>query len=242
MQFFQLFLRDCLIVDKLSCMQYNLTMKNNSQQPNTPRLFVCPLAKNVAHVLHAERQKEIDKCKNPLTKLEKYTSWQLLTYAIEHTFGVPMEMLNIHKNNNGKWVCQGMFFSISHSNGLCAVVVDEAPIGLDLQKYQPQKFNKKLLKRIACENELKQLCGDLPRELPEWNIFVPYADGKKILSLWCKKEALFKKLDLPQFVTHNIDTTIAKFVETSFTYQNNYYHVAIATGRPNIQTEWVEIE
>ena len=217
-------------------------MKNSTPQQNTPRLFVCKVASKVGFVHHKERQKEIDKCKSELTKLEKYTSWKLLTYAIEHTFGVPFDMFDLHKNHNGKWVCQGMFFSISHSNGLCAVVVDEAPIGLDLQKYQPQKFNKKLLKRIACENELKQLCGNLPRELPEWNIFVPYADGKKILSLWCKKEALFKKLDMPSFVTHNVDTTIAKFVETGFTYEKSYYHIAIATGHTDIKTEWVEIE
>ena len=242
MQFFQLFFRYCLAVDNLPLLPYNCGMTNDSKKPNMPRLFVCKLANKVQPLPHIERQEEIDGCKNALTRLEKYTSWQLLRHAVETTFGVPMDMFDIHKNHNGKWVCNYFFLSISHSNGLCAVAIDNAPIGIDLQKSQPQKFNKKLLKRIACENELKQLCGDLPRELPEWNIFVPYADGKKILSLWCKKEALFKKLDLPAFVTRNLDTTIARFVETSFTHDNAHYHHAIATAHHDIQMEWVEVE
>ena len=216
-------------------------MKNTTKQPNTPRLFVCKLASKVCQVAHQERQKEIDKCRSTLTKLEKYTSWKLLEYAVQTTFGLPLDTLDIHKNHNGKWVCEGMFFSISHSHGLCAVIVDNAPIGLDMQKYIPQKFNKKLLRRIATECELNQFVGDVC-DFPEWGMFVPYCDGHKILSLWCKKEALFKKLDLPAFVTRNLDTTIAKFVETSFTFDNAHYHIAIATSKSEIQTQWVEIE
>ena len=216
-------------------------MKNSTQQQNTPRLFVCKLANKVGNVSHQDRQAEIAKCRSQQTKLEKYTSWQLLDYAIQATFGMSIDNLDIHKNHNGKWVCDGFFFSISHSHGLCAVAIDNAPIGLDMQKYIPQKFNRKLLKRIATEQELKNFVGDVC-DFPEWGMFLPYCDGNKILSLWCKKEALFKKLDLPAFVTRNLDTTIAKFVETSFTHDNAHYHIAIATSKSAIQTEWVEIE
>lgn len=216
-------------------------MQNIDQKPNTPRLFVCKLATKVQKVDNIARQAEIDKCKSVATQLEKYTSWQLLEYAIEHTFGVPFETFDIHQNSNGKWVCDGFFLSISHSNGLCAVIVDQKPVGMDLQKYEPRKFHKKLLVRIASDKEIRTLAGGNIL-INEKGNFVPILDNKQILSLWCKKEALFKKLDLPAFVTHNIDTTTAHFVETSFTYDKAYYHIAIATGHTTIQTEWVEIE
>ena len=231
-----------MLVDNLCALPYNCGMQNITQKLNTPQLFVCKLATKVQKVANTTRQAEIDRCKSEITKLEKYTSWKLLEHAILHTFGLPLEALDVYKNNNGKWVCDGLFFSISHSNGLCAVVVDNAPIGMDLQKYEPRKFHKKLLLRIATEKELKALVDKPANQFAEWRIFVPYSDGKKILSLWCKKEALFKKLDLPAFVTHNIDTTIAQFVETSFTHDNAYYHIAIATSHTDIKTEWVEIE
>lgn len=186
-------------------------MKKDVEKPNTPRLFLCKTVQTVQKVYPAERQAEIDGCANDVGKEEKYTGWQLLRYAVEHTFDLPFEQLNLHKNQNGKWTCDELCFSISHSNGLCAVVVDKNPVGVDIQAFEPHRFDQRLLARIVCEQEkqvtpYKTLIATPTKQLTE-------QQQKQILSLWCKKEALFKRLDLPTFVAHNVDTATAHFVE-----------------------------
>lgn len=246
-------------------------MKKDVKKLNTLRLFLCKMVQTVGNVYPTERQAEIDGCINPLVKAEKYTSWQLLRYAIEHTFDLPFEQLNLHKNQNGKWTCDELCFSISHSNGLCAVVVDENPVGVDIQAFEPHRFDKRLLSRIVCEQEkqvtpYKNLLATTTEQLTD-------QQQKQILSLWCKKEALFKVLDLPAFVAHNVNTTTAHFVEidvdkngnviTQAPTQNNvhqttatqdhieeipttqndiFYHIVIATDSTAVAPTWVEIE
>lgn len=206
-------------------------MKKDVKKLNTPQLFLCKVVKPTQKVYPAERQAEIDCCANPLVKAEKYTAWQLLRYAVEHTFGAPFERLNLHKNQNGKWTCDELCFSISHSNELCAVIVDRNPIGVDIQAFEPQRFDKRLLNRIVCEQEkqiapYKNLIATPTKQLTE-------QQQKQLLALWCKKEALFKMQDLLAFVAHNVDTTAANFVEMdvdengniiaqSSTEQNNF--------------------
>lgn len=186
-------------------------MKKDVKKLNTTRLFLCKTIQTVQNVYPAERQAEIDGCANPIVKAEKYTSWQLLRYAIEHTFDLPFEQLNLHKNANGKWTCDELCFSISHSNGLCAVVVDKNLVGVDIQAFEPHRFDHRLLARIVCEQEkqvtpYKTLLATTTEQLTE-------QQQKQILSLWCKKEALFKRLDLSAFVAHNVNTATAHFVE-----------------------------
>lgn len=199
-----------LIVDNCKTIKYNCGMKKDVEKLNTPQLFLCKLVKPMQKVYPTKRQAEIDSCANDFIKAEKYTSWQLLKYAIERVSNVPFEQLNLHKNQNGKWVCDEFFFSISHSDELCAVVVDKNPVGVDLQAFTKGRFDKRLFERIATDNEkhvLAQLNVAKQTEQPT----IP--QQKQILALWCKKEALFKRLDFPTFVARNVDTATAHFVE-----------------------------
>lgn len=185
-------------------------MKKDVEKLITPQLFLCKLVKPMQKVYPTERQAEIDDCANDFVKAEKYTSWQLLKYAIERVSNVPFEQLNLHKNQNGKWVCDEFFFSISHSDELCAVVVDKNPVGVDLQAFTKRRFDKRLFERIATDNEKRVLSQlNVAKQMEQPTI----PQQKQILALWCKKEALFKKLDLPTFVARNVDTTTAHFVE-----------------------------
>ncbi len=226
----------------MSYVQYNCSMINGSQKQNTPRLFLCKLAKAEGKVYPPERQAEIDKCSHPIARLEKYTSWQLLKYAVEKSFGVPFEMFDFTKNRNGKWQSEGIFFSISHSDGVCAVVVHNAPIGIDVQLHQPNRFDLPLLNRIATNNEWIELVGKTPTIAEKTSgALTNQIESHQILSLWCKKEALFKKLDMPNLTLAKIDTTTINFVEFVVTFDDKRYHVAVATNHPTVDTEWVEI-
>ncbi len=205
-----------LIVDNCRTIKYNCGMKKDAEKLNTPQLFLCNLVTPMQKVYPTERQAEIDGCANDIVKVEKHTSWQLLKYAVEQVFEKPFEQFDLHKNNNGKWVCDGVFFSISHSDELCAVVVDKNPIGVDLQAFTKGRFDKRLFERIATDNEKRVFAHlNIAKQTEQLTIF----QEKQILALWCKKEALFKKLDLPTFVAHNIDTTTAHFVEMDVNVQ-----------------------
>ena len=114
----------------------------------------------------------------------------LALYALRQNFGeVCPELYNSPRGDilryaeSGKpyvGVGSGMFVSISHSHGLCAVAVSDSEIGIDIEYIDPNRPYerlKRLAKRFFATDELEYAAADLT---------------ERFFEVWCAKESYVK--------------------------------------------------
>ena len=147
-------------------------------------------------VFPPERQREIDGVRNETLRRERYCVWKLLEQALDHSFGLNMRDLKFEKKSDGKWVCDRVFFSQSHSTDAVAVAVSDGPVGVDLEG--AEEFFERFSDPARLARMEKRVCNDA--ELSAIN----GAEG--FLTLWTKKEALFKCYGKGGFDPREIDT------------------------------------
>lgn len=147
----------------------------------------------IGEVYPPERQADIDRCSNPKVKKEKYFVWKLLEYVIADNFGEKIENISFEKQQNGKWVADKFFFSLSHSDSVVAVAVSGKSVGVDVETIR--KHRDGLESYILTEQEMAELCR------------LDRADSwEYIIKLWTQKESIFKTLDRKTFEPTKIET------------------------------------
>ena len=107
-------------------------------------------------ILCAERKADIAKTKNEEAKREKFYAWRLLEYAVKCGTGSDLNDLCPRKTDTGKWVADGVYFSLSHSHGTVAVCVSDRPCGVDIEELVPPRaknFAKKALTELWSKKE-----------------------------------------------------------------------------------------
>ncbi len=108
----------------------------------------------------------------------------------------------ISKNENGKPYIDGanIHFSISHTNGLCAVAISDTPIGIDCEKIDPAYLDRvdSFSKRYFTPNEQNE---------------IKESENKlgKFFEIWTRKEAYIKKYGLNSAEITRVDTTALSF-------------------------------
>ena len=143
------------------------------------------------------RKKEIESCNNFKVKQEKFYIWKLLETAIKECFDVDPKEVVFNKLDNGKWVCDRCFFSLSHSHGIVCVAVSDAYVGVDIEYMDTKRHPLNLVNKTVHKNEKCETEND----------FFP---------LWTMKEAWFKYSNDNNFVPNKIDTTALTNVKTDF--------------------------
>lgn len=78
-------------------------------------------------------------------------------------------------NEHGKPISENKFFNISHSHGYVVFVLDNAPIGIDIE--QIRSFNQNLIDFVSNDEEKKYI-----------------HDDTSFFEIWTNKEALVKAL------------------------------------------------
>ena len=78
-------------------------------------------------------------------------------------------------NEHGKPVSNNCYFNVSHSHGLVAFVMDEVPVGIDVEKLKI--IEKNLVNFISNDSEMQYI-----------------HDGKSFFEIWTNKESLVKAL------------------------------------------------
>ena len=136
---------------------------------------------NKTNVACEERNREIENTKNSKAKSEKYEVWKLLERAIEEVYGVNAEAVYFTKDKNGKWHCDKCEFSLSHAGGYAAVAVADFPVGIDIEKYEEEKFMR-LGSRILTESEAKK-----------YELLSKDEQGEFLIKSWTRKEAALKR-------------------------------------------------
>lgn len=99
------------------------------------------------------------------TKKEKATSFILKNKYIR----------NYHLNDYQKPIADGVFFNVSHSNGVVVFVKDNSSIGIDIEKIR--EFNHKLMDYISSKEEKSYI-----------------KDEKTFFEIWTNKESLVKNI------------------------------------------------
>ena len=135
-----------------------------------------------------ERQLEINHTKNEKLKREKYYVWRLLEYALAESFGKSISELEFTKHKSGRWSTPFCEFSISHTDGVVAVAISNETVGVDVEVIKP-RHNDKTAERIMTAEEYNKY-----QNLPESE------RTEFFLSVWTRKEAVFKSLHLDSFV------------------------------------------
>lgn len=133
---------------------------------------------DILHTFGSEiRMAELAACKNRALYASKCASWTLLARAFAHTMGKEVDFSSFSRLENGKWVCRGAHFSLSHTGDFCAAVISNAACGIDIED----------------EAAFLQTHNETHTAKLKAQILAPGEDADTdFLTLWTKKESIYK--------------------------------------------------
>lgn len=145
--------------------------------------------------------KYIDYDKNATSKerrLQEHTvAYNLLKDLLKEHFG--LDNPAIFKTENGKpYVNEpNIYFSLSHTDSLAAVVVADTPVGIDCEKIKPKEKEeiKRFASRFFTKNEIDMLHSS------DYSII-------DFFKIWTGKEAVIKMRGSTSADIKKIDTTL----------------------------------
>lgn len=176
------FAYECVFGVKRSTQEEDARRRWNSRPVLDVYLAPIPAEPDPAPIQCEERRRELEKTTNPALLHQRTLVWQVLEYAADRSFGLKAEKLHFHKNLHGRWSCEGMEFSLSHTEGLVAVAVSNRPVGVDVENLE--------VFRARYAGKPAQVAAMLRK------IAAPAEAGKSgaaaLLRLWTAKESLFK--------------------------------------------------
>ena len=168
-----------------------------------------------------ERAKYISSSSNIKFKNQRYWVWKLLEEAIAHSFGMRIEDIKFVELD-GRWVCSGLYFSLSHTDGAVAVAVSTERCGIDIENLSKRSESKKdftpLAKRICSENEIYKIHSI-----------------NDLISLWTKKESIFKALENQSTSVSAIESENYICESHCVEYDDNYIFSLCCNTPDNIQ-------
>lgn len=164
-----------------------------------------------------ERREEIEATRNVETKMHKLSAWRLLTKAL-FDLGVDIKNIPIYKSECGKWLCDGFYFSISHSKDLVCVAISSENVGIDIQS-KDKDYGDNFAKRILSKPEFEEY-GNLSSDEK-----IKYIDAA-----WCKKESIMKTLGAKAFFPQEIEIKDHDLYFTSLMHNSVLYYLSVCTS------------
>ena len=188
------FVWDCAFGQR-KCTQYDEAIRRWQNRPVLD-VYLAPIPSHaeVGQLLSAERNRELSRTKNPELRLQRYWVWKVLEYAAERSLGLRPEDLHFHQTLFGRWSCEEMEFSLSHTAGMVAAAVSKAPVGVDIENI-PAFIGRYADPARHTEAMLRKIQG--PGEPEEHG---PAA----LLYAWVGKESLFKARQSGFFQPHQL--------------------------------------
>ena len=166
------------------------------------------------------RQAEIDAVSNERVRREKYYIWKLLEYALMRSFGRKIEELELIKTEGGRYMAEGVDFSLSHSKGALAVAVSRGAVGIDIEDMNVQ-VREGMPKRIMTDSEYQGYLS-LPDEDKQ----------KYFVNVWTAKEALFKASHSERFIPNETDTVNGGYQSYEKSIGGRLCSLSVATSTP----------
>ncbi|MBQ6240521.1 MAG: 4'-phosphopantetheinyl transferase superfamily protein [Firmicutes bacterium] len=115
--------------------------------------------------------------RNPKVRRASLSAWELLYRMLEENGlrgqnNPPLLQVAFEENGKPYFVENPVYFSISHSHGVCAAAVADRPVGVDVERIR-DSYNPRLVERSLTDAEKKAYEGDFTR-------------------IWSRKEAVGK--------------------------------------------------
>lgn len=142
-------------------------------------------------LMSKDKQARIDHFRFEGDKQRSVAGEMLVRKAITEWCDVSAESIVFDKTETGKPYAKGLpvEFNISHSGDIVVCVVDDKPVGIDVEKIRP--IDLKVAKHICTDDELVYLFGYTPTEQD-----FTYTTDQELLTrffeLWTSKEAYGK--------------------------------------------------
>ena len=134
---------------------------------------------------------------------ESCSAWQLLYNTLLER-GLPVQEVSFNDNGKPYFTKSKIFFSLSHSHGLCAIAISDITVGVDIEVIKDH-YNTHMVERSLCNKEREVFKGDFTR-------------------IWCRKEAIAKKKGTGiTGYPSDIDTTKESFREKSIFFREKFY-------------------
>lgn len=191
---------------------------NCSPQKNFADVYVAEIPHNVIieEVLPNERNEQIKKASCERVKAEKYFVWRLLEHAISKSLGLTVVDAEFFCDQNGKWRSPRCEFSISHTTSAVAVIISHVPVGIDIEEAD-RVISPSFAKRFLTADEFSE--------------YSLVSDNKKnafLLTRWCMKEAIFKKLDGKAFAPSKVSSKSENAFDKRIFLGEKEYVIAIS--------------
>ncbi len=163
-----------------------------------------------------QREREIKEVSNVLLKTQKYCVWKVLEFAINKSFSKNIKDLSFKLNDSGKWVSEGLEFSLSHSKNLVSVAVSKTPIGVDVELIEKPKtdISKEILSSIEYE---------------EYLLLNEQEKTSYIINAWTKKESLFKQKNIKALKREEFRQLNEPVYQKILTVDGEEYSLSVAT-------------
>ncbi len=170
-----------------------------------------------------DRNDEVLSVSNDKVKKSKYWVWKTLEYALFRSFGYKLQDLDIVKTKSGKWISKKCFFSLSHSKNAVAVIVSNKETGIDIEEVQ--SFTNKFSDDKTFDSFAKKITSN--KENCPTNVM-------ELISLWTKKECLFKFGTDSSFIPNKICTTDKKLSTFAIELGGNEFVGSVVGDDPSI--------
>ena len=172
-------------------------------------------------LMSKEKKRRVDRFRFENDKQRTVAGEMLARRAISEWCGVPEESIAFEVAEHGKPYAKDLNieFNISHSADMVVCVVDDKPVGVDIEKIRPVDLNT--AKRIFGE-EVGYIFGSVP-DIEDYNHYLNDAVLQRFFELWTKKEAYGKLVGTGLFAVLNVDAILTTWIE-------NGYCISIATS------------
>lgn len=162
-------------------------------------VYLMPLheTKQDGAVYPPAREAYIQSAADEEVRRQRFAVWKLLETAVDHSFHYRFSDLRFRRKHSGKWTCNRLHFSLSHTKGAVAVAVSNAAVGIDVENaeaFSEKYSDSKKLSAIAAHTLTAQ-------ELSEFS-----NTPEAFLQLWTKKESYFKYMGASRFDPQKINT------------------------------------
>lgn len=173
--------------------------------------------------LMSEKKKQrVDRLRFEDDKKRTVVGEMLARQAISKWSGVPEECIVFEIAQHGKSYAKelNVEFNISHSTDMVVCVVDDNPVGVDIEKIRPIDLN--MAKRIFSEEETRYIFGCAP-DVEDYNHYLNDVVLQRFFEHWTKKEAYGKLVGKGVFAKTKADTDIKSWIEDG-------YYISVATS------------
>lgn len=166
-------------------------------------------------LMSKEKKRRVDRFRFEDDKKRTVVGEMLARQAIFEWCGAAEESITFEIAEHGKPYVKGLNveFNISHSADMVVCVVDNNPVGVDIEKIRPVDLNT--AKRIFNEEEIRYVFGCVP-DADDYNHCLNDVILQRFFELWTKKEAYGKLVGMGLFTETNATATVKTWTENGY--------------------------